>query len=176
MKYRENMDARIAPILAEVRHHFEEVYGDRFVQLVLFGSQARGDAVEGSDIDLLVVLKGPVDRWNEIERNSGFCSALSLDREVVLSCYAMFYVAEALLDGEGLSFSSHSEVIGAFGLHFVKSGRIDPAFHKYLRAAYEVRSDADYDYQVTITGEAAAVQIDRARLFIETAERLLSPA
>lgn len=29
--------------------------------------------------------------------------------------YAMFYVAEAFLEGEGLSFSKHSAVIAAFG-------------------------------------------------------------
>jgi uncharacterized protein (UPF0332 family) len=29
--------------------------------------------------------------------------------------YAMFYIAEAFLDGEGMSFSKHSAVIGAFG-------------------------------------------------------------
>ncbi|MUL35547.1 HEPN domain-containing protein [Gloeocapsopsis dulcis] len=29
--------------------------------------------------------------------------------------YAMFYVAEALLEGEGLTFSKHSAVIAAFG-------------------------------------------------------------
>jgi uncharacterized protein (UPF0332 family) len=29
--------------------------------------------------------------------------------------YAMFYVAEAFLEGEGLSFSRHSAVIAAFG-------------------------------------------------------------
>lgn len=29
--------------------------------------------------------------------------------------YAMFYIAEAFLEGEGLSFSKHSAVISAFG-------------------------------------------------------------
>lgn len=35
--------------------------------------------------------------------------------------YAMFYLAEALLLGEGLAYSKHSAVIAAFGRHFVKS-------------------------------------------------------
>ena len=37
---------------------------------------------------------------------------------------AMFYLAEALLLGEGLAFSKHSAVIAAFGQHFAKSGRL----------------------------------------------------
>ena len=38
--------------------------------------------------------------------------------------YAMFYLAEALLLGEGLAFSKHAAVIAAFGQHFAKSGRL----------------------------------------------------
>jgi predicted nucleotidyltransferase len=37
-----------------------ELYGPRFDRLLLFGSQARGDAAEGSDVDVLVVLHGEV--------------------------------------------------------------------------------------------------------------------
>ena len=83
------MNDKVAAVLAEVRRHFEKVYGDRLVQLVLFGSQARGDAAEGSDIDLLVVLKGPVVSAQEIERNSEFRSALCLNHDVVLSLLYM---------------------------------------------------------------------------------------
>jgi uncharacterized protein (UPF0332 family) len=36
--------------------------------------------------------------------------------------YAMFYVAEALLLSQGLSFSKHSAVIAAFGQRFVRPG------------------------------------------------------
>jgi uncharacterized protein (UPF0332 family) len=41
----------------------------------------------------------------------------------------MFYVAEAFLEGEGLSFSSHSAVISAFGQYFARTGRIPTDFH-----------------------------------------------
>jgi uncharacterized protein (UPF0332 family) len=46
--------------------------------------------------------------------------------------YAMFYVAEALLIEQGLSYSSHAAVIGAFGQMFAKTGKIDARFHRYL--------------------------------------------
>lgn len=55
------MDDRVRTILAAC-------YGERLKQLVLFGSQARGDADPESDIDLLVVLAGPVDDAKEHER------------------------------------------------------------------------------------------------------------
>ena len=43
----EAMDSRLRTILAELRAYLAELYGERLVDVVLFGSQARGDAVEG---------------------------------------------------------------------------------------------------------------------------------
>jgi uncharacterized protein len=62
------------------------LYGQRLVHLVLFGSQARDDADEGSDIDVLVVLSAPVDAWEEIERTGRIVADLSLLYAVVISC------------------------------------------------------------------------------------------
>jgi len=42
---------------------FLRVFGDRLVSLVLYGSYARGDFREDSDIDLIVVLSSVVDRY-----------------------------------------------------------------------------------------------------------------
>ncbi len=46
----------------------EALYGDRLVRLVLYGSHARGEAHAGSDVDLLVVLRGPVRDYDELKR------------------------------------------------------------------------------------------------------------
>ncbi|HEY9737609.1 MAG TPA: HEPN domain-containing protein [Trichocoleus sp.] len=54
------------------------------------------------------------------------------DFAVSRAYYAMFYVAEALLNYEGLAFSSHSAVIGAFGQHFAKTGKVPAELHRYL--------------------------------------------
>ena len=83
------MDDRLKQILAELRAILETAYGERLVNLVLFGSQARGDAEEGADIDVMVVLKGPVNSYEEIERTGDAVSALCLKHEVVISCVFM---------------------------------------------------------------------------------------
>jgi predicted nucleotidyltransferase len=85
------MSPRIRTILAELRSRFDVLYGDRLVKLILYGSQARGDAKPDSDIDVLVVLKGPVQVGTEIERGSTVTAALSLEHDVVISSV---YVAE----------------------------------------------------------------------------------
>lgn len=43
-----------------------DLYGNRLVGVVLYGSEARGEAKPDSDIDLLVLLRGPVDSGREL--------------------------------------------------------------------------------------------------------------
>ena len=61
------MKATIRTILAEYRARLEKIYGPRLVRVVLFGSQARGDAALDSDIDVMIVLAGPLDHWRETD-------------------------------------------------------------------------------------------------------------
>src|SRR5712692_3214692 len=75
----------LRPILTELRRGLGRIYGDRLIELVLYGSQARGDAEPGSDIDVLVVLKGPVAWGQEISRTSNFVAELCLKHSVVIS-------------------------------------------------------------------------------------------
>ncbi len=47
-------------ILKEFRAEIEKLYGKRLINVILYGSFARGEATEGSDIDLVVILEGEV--------------------------------------------------------------------------------------------------------------------
>ncbi len=80
------IDPQVAAVVASLRQRLQAIYGDRLLELVLYGSQARGDATLGSDIDLLVVLRGPVDPLAEIGRTEEAIAALSLDVGTVISC------------------------------------------------------------------------------------------
>ena len=63
----------------------KELYADRLHSLVLFGSQARDEANQDSDIDILVVLKDEVDSWTEIKRTGGFIAQLSLENNILIN-------------------------------------------------------------------------------------------
>jgi predicted nucleotidyltransferase len=79
------MENKLTGILPELRRQFEALYGERLVHMLLFGSQARGDAEPASDIDVLVVLQGPVDPGEEIARTGEVTALLSLKHDVVIS-------------------------------------------------------------------------------------------
>lgn len=83
------INPRLAPILQELKAALIEVYGTRLVDLVLFGSQARGDAMPESDIDVLVVLDGEVNFGEEVRRAGGVAAELSLKHDVVISYFFM---------------------------------------------------------------------------------------
>jgi uncharacterized protein len=73
-------------ILRELRCRLEALYGERLVRLSLYGSQARGDSLPGSDIDVLVVLEGPVSPCEEIARTVKDVAEISLNHGVVIAC------------------------------------------------------------------------------------------
>ncbi len=58
--------------------------------------------------------------------------------------YAMFYIAEALLQARGFSYSSHRAVISAYGQYFAKTNELDPIFHQALLTAFNQRQLGDY--------------------------------
>jgi len=76
--------------------------------------------------------------------------------------YAMFYVAQAFLLEEDLSFSSHSAVISNFGRLFAKTQRVPAVFHRFLINAQEKRTEADYDLYAEVTLEELEVMLDQA--------------
>lgn len=78
-------------ILSRLKEYLQELYGERFSNMILFGSQARGEATTDSDIDVLIVLKGDVDFGTEVERTGEFIANLCLDFDQVIGS---FFIAE----------------------------------------------------------------------------------
>jgi uncharacterized protein len=79
------MNAPLRVILRELRTELEVLYAGRLVDLILFGSQARGDARPDFYIDVLIVLKPPMDSGDEIQRTSLPTSELCLRYNVLIS-------------------------------------------------------------------------------------------
>ncbi len=72
-------------IVRAYREGLASVLGNDLDQVILFGSQAREDARAESDIDVLCVMRSPIDYGSLIERTSELTATLSLKHDVVLS-------------------------------------------------------------------------------------------
>lgn len=91
------MNERLKEILGELRQRFETLYRERLVQMVLYGSRARGDMAPISDIDVLVVLQGPVSPCEEIARTVNSVAEISLKYGEVIACV---FVSTEQFEGE----------------------------------------------------------------------------
>jgi predicted nucleotidyltransferase len=83
------MPEKVARVVAELARGLKQLYGERYAGLVLYGSYARGDYDEGSDVDLLLVLEGEVNTTQEILRSQEVKWPLSLENDLALSVLPM---------------------------------------------------------------------------------------
>lgn len=79
------MSAKIRKILKKFKREMAAIYGERLDSIILFGSRARGDARDDSDIDLLIVLKGDFDYIEMLKRSDDIAAAISLENDIVIS-------------------------------------------------------------------------------------------
>ena len=91
------------------------------------------------------------------------------------SYYTIFYLAQAMLLSKGLTFSSHSAVVAAYGKEFAKTGTLDPKFHRYIIDAQERRQVGHYGGQhEDVTDEQARESFQWAEEFKQAVEAYLS--
>ena len=72
-------------ILPELKAALERRYGDRLVKLILFGSYARGEATEDSDIDVLAAIRGMTSAYREIEETNDIVTDLGLKYDTLIA-------------------------------------------------------------------------------------------
>jgi predicted nucleotidyltransferase len=77
----------IEQIIKKSREETEKLYGERLKNILLYGSRARGQAAEHSDIDLAIVLDGDVTPDKEIDRMIDIVTETHLNYGVLLSIY-----------------------------------------------------------------------------------------
>lgn len=93
------------PKLRQVLHHLKQeltaLYHDRLEALVLYGSFARCEETDNSDVDVLVVLKGEVSQVDEIWRMGEVGTKLLLEHDelvsIVPTSHEAFYKSDSPL-------------------------------------------------------------------------------
>lgn len=95
------------------------------------------------------------------------------DDAVSRSYYAVFHAISALLYTRGLSFSSHSQTIGAFNKEFVKTEIFPKNYSKKIQTLFDERQTGDYDIRSDIDAVVANDSIEFAKEVIEGAKSYL---
>ena len=78
-------DALGFAIARRLRRELQAVYGRRLVDVYLFGSRARGDQEEDSDVDILIVLDEIASYADDLRRSSPATADLALESGVSIS-------------------------------------------------------------------------------------------
>lgn len=77
----------IEKVLQELKEELRRIYGERFLKLILYGSYARADMREGSDIDVVVLLDGEVSPAREIDKMLDVITDINLKYNVLISVF-----------------------------------------------------------------------------------------
>jgi len=94
------MMSGVAPIVARSLGRFREAlnahFGARLRELTLFGSQARGEAHEESDVDVLVVVDDLTERERKLVYDLSYDAGIEGDELVSVSplAYATAHIAD----------------------------------------------------------------------------------
>ena len=79
------VNPKLKTILEELSREVNKIYQEKLSQIILYGSQARGEAQIDSDVDILIVLKQPFNYSQELERTSHLIADLSLKYNTLIS-------------------------------------------------------------------------------------------
>jgi uncharacterized protein (UPF0332 family) len=87
--------------------------------------------------------------------------------------YCVFHAISACLLEQGLSYSSHGQLIGAFNREILKPGLLPKDFAKDIQMLFDDRQSADYDIFSPIDVGLAQTEIMMAEKILTSIEGLL---
>ena len=89
------------------------------------------------------------------------------------SYYAIFTSVRAVLARDQVDFSKHSGVIAYFQREYIKTGKFDVKYSKYLQTAFQIRNSCDYDDFFIASKQDAVEQYVRADEFYNQIKNFL---
>lgn len=88
--------------------------------------------------------------------------------------YAMFHAAEAALRMKGVTTKSHHGLISQFHQEYIKTGLVDPKLGAFLRKAFDMRQESDYEVYAEPDKKQVGELVERAHSFVKLLKQLLA--
>ena len=76
---------RIRKLMKELKEGLVRIYGDRLKAVYLYGSYARGNYRQGSNVNVMILLSDYGNYWKELRRSTELASDISLEYDVTVS-------------------------------------------------------------------------------------------
>ena len=86
----------------------------------------------------------------------------------------MFYALQVLIVQDRVRVSKHTGVISYFDREYVKTGRADKRFSKWLHRLFDLRQDADYGDMFEPSREQCQEAVEQASEFVQHIEGYLA--
>ena len=150
-------------------------------EVILFGSQARGDARPDSDWDVLILLdkdkvtSDDMDEYSFPLRELGWdynecINALLFTKKEWRENIASPFYENVEQDGIRLWVPPHTHEGNSqqFGLHFIKGGLVSRDLGKFYSQLFEMRLKGDYSDRFGLTEEDVVPKIQPTESFIKT--------
>ncbi|MCI8992685.1 MAG: nucleotidyltransferase domain-containing protein [Eubacterium sp.] len=79
-------NAELGITIDKIRSASQQLYGDKLMKIILYGSYARGDFTEESDMDIMIILNCNISEIRKFRsKTAEMASDISLDQGVFLS-------------------------------------------------------------------------------------------
>lgn len=79
-------NTQLQTAITKIRSISQKIYGNKLDKIILYGSYARGDYTEESDIDIMILLNCDADETRRLRKKTAdMASGISLEQEVFLS-------------------------------------------------------------------------------------------
>jgi len=75
----------IEHFLPQIKRYLKRVYGNRLESVILYGSFAKNQATEDSDIDIAIILKGKVNTLKEMDKINDFINNIELEYDELIT-------------------------------------------------------------------------------------------
>lgn len=96
-----------------------------------------------------------------------------IDDAISRAYYSMFHAASAVLLSEAITVESHSALKTMFGLHLIKTGKIEKKYGQWLNKLKDERENGDYDIFTSFELEDAKNGVNEAEEFLEEMRKYL---
>jgi len=120
------------------------------------------------------VLKAMLEKANEMLSSSKRdLEVASFGDAASRAYYAAFHAVSAVLASKGMTFSSHSQTLGAFNRDFVKTQIFSPETAKKLQRLFEDRQIADYEWRRHVDEETGVEDVANAEWLVNACAKHL---